>query len=1724
MVLKTIFYLLFVFLSVTGNVFANEKNSLLKLGEFQITARNGMLSLHAKKASLKEVLTNIEKNVGIKTHLIGEIKDRKLSLNIDHLPVESLDTLLRKMELSNYSILYDLQHKNQIIYILAEGMDIREVIKGKAVIMQADFTKNINSHQVKGKEIHSFPQIGKNKDSIGIRYVEGELLLQFHNGVTKNQQDALLRTHGLKRIKVEASLAKLGYAKVSYPANKDINAIASALKNDRLVKELEPNYVAGIMTSADPYYSYQWHIGDTGFDQAWPKLTSNTPVKIAVLDTGVKSSHPDLAKKISAGQDFVNNDAQSDDDNGHGTFVAGIIAAVANEIGIKGLYENAQILPVKVMDANGLGTYESVALGILYAADAGARVINLSLGGYGRSSLLQDAVDYAVAKGVVIVAAGGNDGIELPLYPAACIDVIGVSALEKADKIWLDSNRGKHIDFAAPGANIISTGLADNYIIASGTSASPPMVAALAAMLQAEKPALPAPSIIRLLSQTAKDLGEAGWDTIYGYGKIDAAKALTASVASFHDVAVGKVSAEEQILDPGIPALLKAEILNIGSFASERCSVVFSKKVAGNTEEIGRVKDIEVLAKSEVAVTWQPGKSDNLVVFNVEAVCETDEDLTNNIKSSVPFTVSTKEGLVYIQHKSEPPMQVHQFLAGEGWELLRRYLTGKAMVLKIPANTLDNQNAAVADMVSQEEKDFPGTDTWDATNQSTVAPLTGKNPEGKNLMVEEFDDYIGERILFKVGRTAETISKRNGIADNFDSPEVPGFEDYDGEQGTINLTYSGKNESPDKTRSLPYSIYYSAFQNAGRRDKAFEDFIKENFPNETILPYFLSTGEIYSSEDRYENVVTIYGTFKGELDTYPNSGPLGNDDIIEGSHEMDVYDTSETHDHYNDNWDNVSNFYHHFWKPDTYDDNQFNDGLNTQPIGGDNPSAITVAEKLWKHALYYYRNGNKDLAYYYVGRIVHLLTDMGCPPHVHNDPHPISDSYEEVMGQVEANGTTVKKSDSKEGKSIYLKWNADNLKNELNASLGKGSRVSPNAIVGVKLSDGDIDKDKKLFITDAKILKFTEESKAYKEFSDTVKSGVDNISDAEVTSLWQNHTDLFRLFYSLAEIGDDFPSDTYSGDIVEEHHLGNESANSIIEYYAPIIQPAIIEHVAGLYKLFWESTHGTILGRAVDSSIEGVAGAIIEFYSDSNFTTLLATTVADAEGRFIFSGCDRIEPYFLKFSKDGYASLKVANGVSVGAGYSMDLGALTWPPSLTIMKKGTGSGTVTSNPSGIDCGTTCTAGFTKDASVTLTASASTGSTFSGWTGCNSESDNSCTVLMTSARTVTADYTALMEGDVDKSGAVDLADAIKSLQIVAGIPVAGRINIETDVNNDGRIGLEEALYALRPTFFINAFYLPDTGQTQSYTNIPGEDSDYIFHPQSYTKLNDAGSAIPINSTIENGWVATYDNNTGLMWEIKTNDGTIHDRDNFFTWYNTSDFINSLNQTKFCGFSDWRLPTILELMSIMNYGKLDPAVDSEFFPNIISPTSHVSRIYWSSDTNSTDSSKANAMAFINGWFGSHDKFYLKTQAFQVMAVRGTSSSTEFIDNGDGTITDKKTGLMWQKTNDGVLRTWAESLIYCENLLLAGHNDWRLPDIKESASIINFNTSNPNAPAIDTTYFETFFPSLPLVDRFWSSTIYVGDPATGWALSPRGNPQPSGGDPLDTKYNVRAVRNAY
>ncbi len=305
--------------------------------------------------------------------------------------------------------------------------------------------------------------------------IPNQIIIQFAPNSTTAERQQYIQSLGAT---VTQDIAGLNTVVLSVPASVD----AQRLSPSSILTLSEPDYQVVAQQNFpvnDPYYPEQWALPAIGAPDAWAAMPADAQrITVAVIDSGVCLDHPDLVGRILPGYDFVDDDNQASDSFGHGCGVAGIIAANGNNgIGIAGVAPNAMILPLRVLDAQGIGAYSDVAAAIVFAADNGAQVINLSLGGAFPSTVLESAVNYAVERGVTVVAAAGNTGSEQILYPAAYAPVIAVGAIDSALQTSSFSARGAGVDIWAPGQTILTTTVDGSHATSSGTSFAAPYVA-----------------------------------------------------------------------------------------------------------------------------------------------------------------------------------------------------------------------------------------------------------------------------------------------------------------------------------------------------------------------------------------------------------------------------------------------------------------------------------------------------------------------------------------------------------------------------------------------------------------------------------------------------------------------------------------------------------------------------------------------------------------------------------------------------------------------------------------------------------------------------------------------------------------------------------------------------------------------------------------------------------------------------------------------------------------------------------------------------------------------------------------------------------------------------------------------------------------------------------------------------------------------------------------------
>jgi subtilisin family serine protease/putative cell wall-binding protein len=293
---------------------------------------------------------------------------------------------------------------------------------------------------------------------------------------------------------------------VDVPSDRVATTVDRLRDEGALVEADPPVTAATALIPDDPWFSDSWALQVVHAPSAWGRTTGSSTTKVAVLDTGVDSTHPDLDGAVVGGTDIVNSDGDPADDNGHGTGVAGIIAARGNNgRGSAGYCWACSILSVKVLDRDGDGSASTVAAGIVWAVDNGASIINLSLSSPSSSFVLADAVAYANAHDVIVVAAAGNEGLVQPTYPAAYPGVVGVVASDEHDAIYDWSNRGSWASIAAPGCHV--TTIDSTYDELCGTSSAAPAVAGILALARSAAPTASSTRVIAAATGSAERIG-----------------------------------------------------------------------------------------------------------------------------------------------------------------------------------------------------------------------------------------------------------------------------------------------------------------------------------------------------------------------------------------------------------------------------------------------------------------------------------------------------------------------------------------------------------------------------------------------------------------------------------------------------------------------------------------------------------------------------------------------------------------------------------------------------------------------------------------------------------------------------------------------------------------------------------------------------------------------------------------------------------------------------------------------------------------------------------------------------------------------------------------------------------------------------------------------------------------------------------------------------------------
>lgn len=371
------------------------------------------------------------------------------------------------------------------------------------------------------------------------------------------------------------------------------------LKLFSVIEYIEPNYEVLLFGSPqDDSFSNQVNLAMINVESAWDIGCYGNDVRIGIIDSGIYG-HSDIKDILLAGYNYYDDNDNTDDNNGHGTFISGLIAAQNNGIGIVGVAHKVKLIPLKCFGA-GMNTSLKVILAAIYGAvdDFDCQIINMSFGLVSNPISLAEAIEYAVANGIIIVAAVGNDGNDTVYYPAGYENVIGVGSVNDDKSLSRFSQRNTSVFVVAPGNNVMSCNIFDSYSINSGTSFSAPIVTATIALTKCIDDTLSLDDVMDLLKTTSDDLGNGGYNSNYGYGLINI-KALVYKMLENKEIFVSPIDIESSIK-------ANIKIFNNTEF-KKQCISIFSEYIEGQIENL-QFDEIEIESNEIIDVSCVPNK------------------------------------------------------------------------------------------------------------------------------------------------------------------------------------------------------------------------------------------------------------------------------------------------------------------------------------------------------------------------------------------------------------------------------------------------------------------------------------------------------------------------------------------------------------------------------------------------------------------------------------------------------------------------------------------------------------------------------------------------------------------------------------------------------------------------------------------------------------------------------------------------------------------------------------------------------------------------------------------------------------------------------------------------------------------------------------------------------------------------------------------------------------
>lgn len=775
----------------------------------------------------------------------------------------------------------------------------------------------------------------------------GEVLVKLPRTAQAGAWQRLTAKKGLSALsRQQAQLDKIGYARLRIPEGMAMEDLLSILRSDPEVEAAHPNVILHSCAVATPeaVCPYPWNWRAVHVPEAQVVTRGRSDVVVAVIDSGVDLDHRDLAGRLAAGWNFLDESAPPEDDFGHGTQVAGIIAAHGTaDAGVAGIAPGCRVMPLKVIDATGLATAADVAEAILYAVERGCRVINLSLGTYAPSDVLQAGVEYALARNCVVVAAAGNHASDTACYPAAYPGVVAVAAVGGDSRPCPFSNRGLFVDVTAPGTGIRTTDLHGGSTYVSGTSPAAAHVSALAALLLSRDPGLPNAAVHALICDTAKDLGLPGWDAVTGQGLVDCEAALRSGLAPGQDL--GLVSLDSLPRSPrvGQSVQIRALIRNHGAIAAGPGVVV--ARYAGSIVWQTDLQPLAPKEAQEISFPWLPPANPGhpVLTLELEVVPLGGEfRLGDNRKSlRIPLAAAELHDVALkASVASSPPIAA-----------------GSPVLVRVEIENLGNTDEPKV-LLKCEYK-----------GSAFAADQSLDVPRGASRSVTVVWPGIGG------SAAADALAMIHYL--RFSAQGEGADRDPANNETVLRLSYDPKQGAlmPFHQSTMAGQVHqWLALQGY----KYFADQIEGSELGTYLVMYGMTP------ESPWEQLA-----FVGSHDYWNN-----NEGVIEGTYDEDtsdhpsgggfLYNEEPTADHFCIG----------------ADDDELTTGLSLGSATSRHDAALTRAEWYWTSFIddHYARN-EKAKAYYYLGHALHLLEDMTVPAHVHNDMHPSKEPYEDWVGK-----------------------------------------------------------------------------------------------------------------------------------------------------------------------------------------------------------------------------------------------------------------------------------------------------------------------------------------------------------------------------------------------------------------------------------------------------------------------------------------------------------------------------------------------------------------------------------------------------------------------------------------------------------------------------------------------------------------------------------------------------